>query len=130
MTIKADMTYGDLKPPKPVKPKEAYQLRKEYEREKKKFFERAMVAWRKEQRSKMKMLNTKDLCDIFQVSDRTVLRWRRDGKLPYYNINGTIRYSHKEIKAYIKRLKFNQLERQRRIESSCLPQLNTNSESE
>jgi len=102
--IKADMTYGELKPPKPVKPKDAWALRKEYEKKKKAFFKRALAEWRKEQRKTLKLLTSEDVCDIFEISERTLLRWRRTGGFPYKNINGTIRYLPSDIKKYVEKL--------------------------
>ena len=102
------MTYSELKPPKAPTPKESWQLRSEYERKKREFFDRAMKEWRSEQKSRLKMLTSKDVCSIFQITERTLLRWRRVGKMPYYNINGSIRYSAKEISDYVKKLKCSQ----------------------
>jgi len=98
------MTYGDLKPPKTTKPEDAWKLRKEYEQKKKAFFKRAYEEWRKEEKKKRKMFTSSDVCDIFQISERTLLRWRRSGGFPYKNINGTIRYIPKDIDSYVEKL--------------------------
>jgi len=47
------------------------------------------------------LLTQAEVCDIFSVTPRTLLRWRDDRKIPYININGHIMYELKAIKKMI-----------------------------
>lgn len=43
------------------------------------------------------LLNTKQLTDKLQVSEITLYKWRREGKLPFHRINRNIYYKWNEV---------------------------------
>jgi predicted DNA-binding transcriptional regulator AlpA len=51
----------------------------------------------------MKLISTKEVCEIFGVSDRTIFNWRKkNSKFPKpFNFGGENKYSQDEIKEFI-----------------------------
>lgn len=47
------------------------------------------------------LLTTKELTERLKVTNVTLWRWRKEG-LPHTKIGGSIRYSEKEVEAWIK----------------------------
>jgi len=52
------------------------------------------------------MLTVKELREMLKVSDRTIYRWvndakNGDGTLPFYNVNGMIRFDREEIRIWL-----------------------------
>jgi len=45
----------------------------------------------------MTMLDTKDVSQMFNVSERTIRRWVRDNLIPHVKISKTIRFREDEI---------------------------------
>jgi excisionase family DNA binding protein len=37
-------------------------------------------------------MTKKQVADFFQVSERTIDRWRAEGRLPYFKYRGTVRF--------------------------------------
>jgi excisionase family DNA binding protein len=48
-----------------------------------------------------RLLTTKDLQEIFSVSDKTIKRWRKNGTLPFVQIGGAIRFRTEDVQAAI-----------------------------
>ncbi len=52
--------------------------------------------------SKDASFNTQTMCEVFRVTEFTLLRWRRDGRIPYHvKPNGYIYYMYDEIFAAV-----------------------------
>ncbi len=49
------------------------------------------------------MLNTKQVAEKLGVSVRTIERWRKDRKIPYYNLNGIIRFDEQIIESWLQK---------------------------
>ena len=49
-----------------------------------------------------KDLKLKDVASFLQVSDKTIYRWIKEGKIPFYRINHQYRFIHEDIVAWIK----------------------------
>lgn len=46
-------------------------------------------------------LKIKDICELLQVSEKTVYRWIKDNKIPTYKINNQYRFNKAEINDWI-----------------------------
>jgi excisionase family DNA binding protein len=42
-------------------------------------------------------LTTKQLCKYLEITEPTVLRWRKKGKIPYMTIGSSIRFNLKDV---------------------------------
>jgi len=42
-----------------------------------------------------------EVANVFSVTTRTVDAWMRDGKIPYFKIGRTVRFSLSDIRAYL-----------------------------
>lgn len=49
-----------------------------------------------------KILDNQDLCFLLKVSNRTLQRYRDEGKLPYFRVKAKIYYRASEIRTFIK----------------------------
>jgi excisionase family DNA binding protein len=47
--------------------------------------------------SKEKLLSIKQLCEHLKITEPTALRWRKKGKIPFYNIGASIRFKLSEV---------------------------------
>lgn len=47
------------------------------------------------------LFTAKETAKILRVSEITLHRWRRDGKIPFVRINGSIRYREKDLEKII-----------------------------
>jgi excisionase family DNA binding protein len=50
-------------------------------------------------------LKPKDLAAMFAVTEETLRNWRRQGILPYFRINNTIRFSRADVMEWLHKLK-------------------------
>lgn len=50
----------------------------------------------------MKLLSTSDLAKFFNISKTTVYRIVEGRKIPFYKINGALRFDEKDILEYLK----------------------------
>ena len=48
------------------------------------------------------LLDNQDLCFLLKVSNRTLQRYRDEGKLPYFRVKAKIYYRASEIRVFIK----------------------------
>jgi len=48
-----------------------------------------------------KLLSVRDLSSFLHVHPKTIFKWKSLGKIPYSNINGSIRFSEKDIEQWI-----------------------------
>ena len=49
-----------------------------------------------------KILDNQELCFLLKVSNRTLQRYRDEGKLPYFRVKAKIYYRASEIRVFIK----------------------------
>lgn len=49
------------------------------------------------------MLSVKQVAEMFNVSEFTIYKWAKSGKLPSFTIGGLIRFEYDEIMAYIRK---------------------------
>ena len=49
------------------------------------------------------MLNTKQVAEKLGVSERTIERWMTDRKIPYYRLNGIIRFDEAVIDSWVQK---------------------------
>jgi excisionase family DNA binding protein len=49
------------------------------------------------------MLNRKQIAKKLGVSERTINRWTNENKIPYYLLNGIIRYDEKVIDSWLEK---------------------------
>jgi excisionase family DNA binding protein len=49
-------------------------------------------------------LNIKDVCELFQVSEMTILRWRKSG-MPSYKVGKKVMFDKQELEVWIKEKK-------------------------
>ena len=47
----------------------------------------------------LELLNTKEVAIILRISEQTVKRWAKDGKLPSYGMGNRVYYKRHEIEA-------------------------------
>jgi excisionase family DNA binding protein len=52
-----------------------------------------------------KFMTEKELCEILQISTKTVYRYRKDKNLPHIKIGNSIRYDVDEIKNWLEQNK-------------------------
>lgn len=53
---------------------------------------------------KSKPVTTKELCEFLAITEPTVIRWRRKGKIPFFTIGSAIRFDlDKVLKALEKK---------------------------
>lgn len=48
-----------------------------------------------------KPITTKELCELLNITEPTIIRWRNKGKIPFMRIGGSFRY---DIEAVLKAL--------------------------
>lgn len=48
-------------------------------------------------------LSVKKVAELFHVSEVTVYRWAKNGKIPSFNVGGVIRFDYDEIMEYIRK---------------------------
>lgn len=39
-----------------------------------------------------KLLNTKEICDFLRITEPTLIRWKKKGKVPFIEMGGIIRF--------------------------------------
>jgi excisionase family DNA binding protein len=44
-----------------------------------------------------KPITTKELCEYLNITEPTVIRWKKKGKIPYFRIGSAIRYNLKDV---------------------------------
>ena len=42
-------------------------------------------------------INTKQLCEFLDITEPTCIRWRKKGKIPFFQIGSAIRYDKSEV---------------------------------
>jgi len=57
-----------------------------------------MVASTKQSKN---LLDVKDLCEMFGVSDSTLQRMRDDRQIPFYKIRGRIKFRKEDVEEYL-----------------------------
>ena len=65
------------------------------------------------------LLTVKEISSLFKLHPKTVYKWEMEGKIPYYKINGQLRFDNKEIEEFKAKNKYNSLEY-----SEFLPKVN------
>jgi len=63
--------------------------------------------------NKLKLLSIKDLGKIFNISQSTVYRIVEGRKIPFYKINGVLRFSEKDILSYLEENRISQIQHRR-----------------
>ncbi|UKJ44262.1 helix-turn-helix domain-containing protein [Lysinibacillus sp. ACHW1.5] len=48
-------------------------------------------------------LTAKKVAELFNVTELTVYRWAKSGKVPSFNVGGVIRFDYDEIMEYIRK---------------------------
>lgn len=48
------------------------------------------------------LLDNQDVLQLLKVSQRSLQRYRSDGKLPYYTISGKLYYKHSDVQQFIR----------------------------
>jgi len=61
----------------------------------------------------LKLLSIKDLGRIFNISKSTAYRVVEGRKIPFYKINGVLRFSEKDILSYLEENRINQIQHRR-----------------
>lgn len=61
----------------------------------------------------LKLLSIKDLGKIFNISQTTTYRIVEGRKIPFYKINGLLRFSEKDILKYLEENRVDQTQRRR-----------------
>lgn len=61
----------------------------------------------------LKLLSIKDLSKIFNISQTTAYRIVERRKIPFYKINGLLRFSEKDILKYLEENRVDQIQRLR-----------------
>ena len=65
-----------------------------------------IIMWGDYMQDKIKKFMTeKELCEILQISTKTVYRYRKDKNLPHIKIGNSIRYDVDEIKNWLEQNK-------------------------
>lgn len=49
------------------------------------------------------LLRVKKVAELFNVTELTVYRWAKSGKIPSFNIGGVIRFDYDEIMEYLRK---------------------------
>lgn len=44
-----------------------------------------------------RIINTKELCKILNVTEPTIIRWRRKGKIPFMQIGSAVRFNLNDV---------------------------------
>lgn len=63
----------------------------------------------------LKLLSIKDLGRIFNISQATAYRIVEGRKIPFYKINGVLRFSEKDILNYLEENRINQIQHRNKI---------------
>jgi len=61
----------------------------------------------------LKLLSIKDLGRIFNISQTTAYRIVEGRKIPFYKINGVLRFSEKDILSYLEENRIDQIQHRR-----------------
>jgi excisionase family DNA binding protein len=61
----------------------------------------------------LKLLSIKDLGEIFNISKTTAYRIVEGRKIPFYKINGVLRFSEKDILSYLDENRIDQIQHRR-----------------
>jgi excisionase family DNA binding protein len=61
----------------------------------------------------LKLLSIKDLGQIFNISQTTAYRIVEGRKIPFYKINGVLRFSEEDIINYLKENRVDQIQHRR-----------------
>ena len=48
-------------------------------------------------------MSVKHVAELFNVSELTVYRWAKSGKIPSFNVGGVIRFEYDEIIKYLRK---------------------------
>ena len=62
------------------------------------------------ERIEKEFLTPKDMATLFGVAQETLRIWRRQGILPYFRINNTIRFSRSDVMECLNKFKRNELQ--------------------
>lgn len=52
--------------------------------------------------SEIEMLTIRDLSKFLRLTEQSIYRLTREGKIPYYKVGGSIRFRKSEIDAYLR----------------------------
>ncbi len=52
-----------------------------------------------------KMLKTRDVCHILNISDKTLMKWRKAGKIQGYKPGRDWKYKQEDVQALLERTK-------------------------
>jgi len=63
--------------------------------------------------SDLKLLSVKDLSKLFSISQATAYRIVDGRKIPFYKINGLLRFSEKDILKYLEENRIEQIQHRR-----------------
>ena len=44
-----------------------------------------------------KPITTKELCDFLNISEPTIIRWRKKGKIPFLQVGSSVRFSKASV---------------------------------
>lgn len=47
------------------------------------------------------VLTTSEAARVLNISSASIARWKKDGKIPFVQINGSIRYKSEDLKAML-----------------------------
>lgn len=61
----------------------------------------------------LKLLSIKDLSKLFNISQTTAYRIVEGRKIPFYKINGVLRFSEKDIVKYLEENRIEQIQHRR-----------------
>jgi len=61
----------------------------------------------------LKLLSIKDLSKLFNISQTTAYRIVEGRKIPFYKINGVLRFSEKDIIKYLEENRIEQIQHRR-----------------
>ncbi len=61
----------------------------------------------------LKLLSIKDLSKLFNISQTTAYRIVESRKIPFYKINGLLRFSEKDIIKYLEENRIEQIQHRR-----------------
>ena len=57
--------------------------------------------YEKEQLQPKSMLSAADIAEYLNISEHTVYRWCKSGKIPYYNLESTYRFDKEEFETWL-----------------------------
>lgn len=57
----------------------------------------------KESATLTKPVTTKELCDFLRITEPTVMRWKKKGKIPYMNIGTAVRFDLYKVLAALEK---------------------------